>query len=85
MLGAFCAWFLLERWGIGYWWSLLIAPIVIAAFGIVIERDAVAPVQARPPVRPAADVRARADDPGRVHQRSTAAPASRTPAEFTGV
>jgi branched-chain amino acid transport system permease protein len=20
MMGAFCAWFLLERWGIGYWW-----------------------------------------------------------------
>ena len=38
MLGAFCAWFLLERWGIGYWWSLLVAPIVIAAIGIVIER-----------------------------------------------
>ncbi|HEY8244934.1 MAG TPA: branched-chain amino acid ABC transporter permease [Casimicrobiaceae bacterium] len=38
MLGAFCAWFLLERWGIGYWWSLLVAPIVIAAIGIAIER-----------------------------------------------
>ena len=38
MMGAFCAWFLLERWGIGYWWSLLVAPIVIAAIGIVIER-----------------------------------------------
>ena len=38
MMGAFCAWFLLERWGIGYWWSLLIAPIVMAAFGILIER-----------------------------------------------
>jgi len=38
MMGAFCAWFLLERWGIGYWWALLVAPIVIAATGIVIER-----------------------------------------------
>ena len=38
MLGAFCAWFLLERWGIGYWWALLIAPIVVAITGIVIER-----------------------------------------------
>jgi branched-chain amino acid transport system permease protein len=38
MLGAFCAWFLLERWGIGYWWALLIAPIAVAITGIVIER-----------------------------------------------
>jgi branched-chain amino acid transport system permease protein len=38
MLGAFCAWFLLERWGIGYWWALLISPIVVAITGIVIER-----------------------------------------------
>jgi branched-chain amino acid transport system permease protein len=38
MLGAFCAWFLLERWGIGYWWALLIAPVVVAITGIVIER-----------------------------------------------
>ena len=35
MMGAFCAWFLLERAGIGYWWSLLIAPIAV---GVVIER-----------------------------------------------
>ena len=38
MLGAFCAWFLLERSGIGYWWALLIAPVVVAITGIVIER-----------------------------------------------
>jgi branched-chain amino acid transport system permease protein len=38
MLGAFCAWFLLERWGIGYWWSLLLAPLVVAATGVIIER-----------------------------------------------
>src|SRR3954468_12252019 len=38
MLGAFCAWFLLERIGIGYWWALLIAPIVVGITGIVIER-----------------------------------------------
>ena len=28
MLGAFCAYFLLNRLGVGYWWSLLIAPPV---------------------------------------------------------
>jgi branched-chain amino acid transport system permease protein len=38
MLGAFCAWFLLEQAGIGYWWALLIAPIVVGAFGLLIER-----------------------------------------------
>jgi branched-chain amino acid transport system permease protein len=38
MLGAFCAWFLLEKLGLGYWWALLIAPIVVGAFGLLIER-----------------------------------------------
>src|SRR5437763_15540291 len=38
MMGAFVAWFLLNNAGIGYWWSLLLAPIVIGALGVVIER-----------------------------------------------
>jgi len=38
MLGAFCAWFLLNWLGIGYWPALIIAPIVVGLFGIVIER-----------------------------------------------
>jgi len=38
MLGAFCAWFLLEQAGVGYWWALLLAPIAIGIVGIVIER-----------------------------------------------
>ena len=38
MLGAFCAWFLLQYAGVGYWWSLLLAPIAVGLFGIVIER-----------------------------------------------
>jgi branched-chain amino acid transport system permease protein len=38
MMGAFCAWFLLERMGVGYWWSLLLVPILVGATGIVIER-----------------------------------------------
>ncbi|MBV9824534.1 MAG: branched-chain amino acid ABC transporter permease [Alphaproteobacteria bacterium] len=38
MLGAFCAWFLLQWAGIGYWWALLVAPIVVGSTGIVIER-----------------------------------------------
>src|ERR1700755_339777 len=38
MMGAFCAWFLLNWWGVGYWPALVIAPIVVGAAGIVIER-----------------------------------------------
>ena len=38
MLGAFCAWFLLNWAGIGYWPSLVIAPIVVGIVGIAIER-----------------------------------------------
>ena len=38
MMGAFCAWMLLEYLGIGYWWSLLLAPIIIGGFGILLEK-----------------------------------------------
>ena len=38
MMGAFCAYFLLSLTGIGYWWALLIAPIVVGIFGMVLER-----------------------------------------------
>jgi len=38
MLGAFCAWFLLHWLGLGYWWALVIAPIVVGISGVVIER-----------------------------------------------
>jgi branched-chain amino acid transport system permease protein len=38
MMGAFCAWWLLEQAGVGYWWSLLIAPVAVGITGIVIER-----------------------------------------------
>jgi branched-chain amino acid transport system permease protein len=38
MMGAFCAWFLLTRLGLDYWWSLAIAPVVMGAFGALIER-----------------------------------------------
>ncbi len=38
MLGAFCAWFLLNWLGIGYWPALVIAPIVVGISGIVVER-----------------------------------------------
>ena len=42
MLGAFCAYLLLNKLGVGYWWSLAIAPIVVGATGIFIERTMLA-------------------------------------------
>ncbi|MBI4294207.1 MAG: branched-chain amino acid ABC transporter permease [Betaproteobacteria bacterium] len=38
MMGAFCAWFLLNKLGLGYWWSLAIAPVAMGVFGMAIER-----------------------------------------------
>ncbi len=38
MMGAFVAWLLLNKLGVGYWWSLLIAPIVVGVSGMLIER-----------------------------------------------
>ncbi|MBM3565741.1 MAG: branched-chain amino acid ABC transporter permease [Alphaproteobacteria bacterium] len=38
MMGAFAAWLMLSYAGVGYWWALLLAPIVVGITGIVIER-----------------------------------------------
>ena len=38
MLGAFVAWLLLTMAGIGYWWALLLAPLVVGVFGVVLEK-----------------------------------------------
>jgi branched-chain amino acid transport system permease protein len=38
MLGAFTAWGLLNYGGIGYWPALLLAPLIVGAFGVVIEK-----------------------------------------------
>ena len=38
MMGAFCAWFLLNKLGLNYWWALVLAPLIVGATGIVIER-----------------------------------------------
>ncbi len=42
MLGAFGAYLLLGKLGLGYWWSLLIVPIVVGATGVIIERTMLA-------------------------------------------
>jgi len=38
MLGAFCAFLLLNKLGVGYWWSLAAAPLIVGALGMLIER-----------------------------------------------
>ena len=38
MMGAFVAYFLLQWLGLGYWWALLAAPVVVGLVGIVLER-----------------------------------------------
>lgn len=38
MIGAYVAWLAMEKWGVGFWWSLLLAPLVVGALGVVIER-----------------------------------------------
>ena len=38
MMGAFGAWMLLNYLGIPYWGALVLAPIIVGAFGVVIER-----------------------------------------------
>jgi branched-chain amino acid transport system permease protein len=38
MMGAFCAWFLLNKLGLSYWWALALGPIIVGATGMVIER-----------------------------------------------
>ncbi len=39
MMGAYFGWMALTYFGIGYWWSLLLAPSLVAVFGMVIERS----------------------------------------------
>lgn len=38
MMGAFVAYFLLNKLGLGYWWALILAPLIVGATGVVIER-----------------------------------------------
>ncbi|MDP2371361.1 branched-chain amino acid ABC transporter permease [Rhodoferax sp.] len=38
MLGAFAAWIMLDKFGINYWFALVLAPLTVGALGVVIER-----------------------------------------------
>jgi branched-chain amino acid transport system permease protein len=38
MVGAFCAYFLLNLLGLNYWFALIVSPLVVGALGMIIER-----------------------------------------------
>jgi branched-chain amino acid transport system permease protein len=38
MMGAYAAFFLLQYFGMNYWFALIVAPLAIGAFGVLIER-----------------------------------------------
>jgi branched-chain amino acid transport system permease protein len=38
MMGAFCAYFLLNLAGLNYWFALVLSPLIVGAFGALIER-----------------------------------------------
>ncbi len=38
MMGAYVAWAAMEYFGVGFWWALLLAPLVVGAVGVVVER-----------------------------------------------
>jgi len=38
MMGAFVAWMLLNYLGIGYWWSLILSPLLVGLTGVILER-----------------------------------------------
>jgi branched-chain amino acid transport system permease protein len=38
MMGAFTAYLLLNKLGVGYWWALAVAPVAVGIFGMLIER-----------------------------------------------
>jgi branched-chain amino acid transport system permease protein len=44
MMGAFTAYLLLDHFGIGYWWALILAPIIVGCFGMIIERTMLKPL-----------------------------------------
>jgi branched-chain amino acid transport system permease protein len=38
MIGAYVAWYALDRFGVNFWFALVLAPLVVGLLGIVIER-----------------------------------------------
>ena len=50
MVGAFAAWMLLNYLGIGYWWALLLAPLIVGALGLLLERTIISRLYGLDPV-----------------------------------
>jgi branched-chain amino acid transport system permease protein len=44
MMGAFVAYLLLENFGLGYWWALMLAPLLVGAFGVILEKTMLKPL-----------------------------------------
>jgi branched-chain amino acid transport system permease protein len=38
MIGAYVAWLSLEKFGLDYWFALVLAPLAVGAIGVVVER-----------------------------------------------
>jgi branched-chain amino acid transport system permease protein len=38
MMGAYVAWLGMDKFAINFWWSLLLAPLVVGAIGVAVER-----------------------------------------------
>ncbi len=45
MVGAFCAWFLLQYLGLGHWSALIITPVIVGLFGMLLERTLLKQIQ----------------------------------------
>ncbi len=41
MVGAFVAWMLQNYAGLDYWWALILAPLIVGAFGVVLEKTVI--------------------------------------------
>ena len=51
MMGAFVAWMLLSYAGLGYWWSLILSPLIVGVLGIIIERNLIAQLNVKSRIR----------------------------------
>jgi branched-chain amino acid transport system permease protein len=50
MLGAFGAWLLLDRFGINFWFALILSPLIVGVVGIFIERIFLKPLRGLDPL-----------------------------------
>jgi branched-chain amino acid transport system permease protein len=50
MVGAYVAWVGMEKFGINYWASLVVAPLVVGAVGVLIERTLLKPLYKVDPI-----------------------------------